>query len=97
MKPVGDYIDSTHLRLAPFQHWFLQIIGVDPAHQGKGYAGKLLNPMLARIDNEGLPCYLETHDQKDVSLYEHFGFKVIEESTVTGTSLTNWSMLREVQ
>jgi len=97
MKPVGDYIDSTHLRLASFPHWFLQVIGVDPANQGKGYARKLLSPMLARIDNEGLPCYLETHDQKDVPIYEHFGFKVMENSTVTGTNLTNWSMLRELR
>jgi hypothetical protein len=51
--------------------------------------------MLARIDEEGLPCYLETMDPNDVPLYKHFGFKVVDESTVPATSLTNWAMLRD--
>jgi len=94
MKSFGDYIDSVHQRLTPFKHLFLQTIGVDPHFQGKGYAGKLLSPMLARIDEKGLPCYLETMDEANVLLYEHFGFKVVGESTVPKTSLTNWAMLR---
>jgi len=94
MKSFGDYIDSVHKRLAPYKHWFLQTIAVDPQFQGKGYAGKLLIPMLARMDEERLPCYLETIDEANVSLYEHFDFKVVEKSVVPKTNLTNWAMLR---
>jgi len=97
MKSFGDYIDGVHKRLAPFEHWFLQTIGVAPEYQGKGYASRLLRPMLIRLDQEGLPCYLETVDKQDVPIYEHFGFKVMEESMVPGTDLTNWAMLREAQ
>ena len=97
MRYPGEYIDAVHKRLVPSKHWFLQTIGVDPQFQGKGYAGKLLRPMFARIGKEGLPCYLETLDEANVQLYEHFGFRVIEKSTVPKTSLTNWAMLREVQ
>lgn len=97
MKYLGEYIDVMHKRLAPFKHWFLQIIGVDPEFQGKGYAGKLLRPMLSRIDEEGLACYLETLDERNVLLYEHFGFRVVEKATIPKTSLTSWAMLREVQ
>lgn len=97
MRQLNEYIDAVHRRLAPFKHWFLQTIGVDPRFQGKGYAGKLLKPMLARIDEEGLPCYLETQDEADVRLYERFGFKVIEKSTIPETNLTNWAMLRNSQ
>ena len=97
MRRLGKHIDAVHKRLAPFKHWFLQTIGVDPQFQGKDYAGKLLKPMFARIDEEGLPCYLETLDEPNVPLYEHFSFKVIEKSTIPQTSLTNWAMLREVQ
>jgi hypothetical protein len=42
-----------------------------------------------------MPCYLDTLDEKNVSLYEHLGFKLIEESTIPGTPLTCWAMLRE--
>jgi len=97
MRGLGQYIDAVHGRLAPFKHWFLQAIGVDPQFQGRGYASKLLRPMLARIDEEGLPCYLETLEGQNVRLYEHFGFKVTEESNVPNTSLTNWAMLRDAR
>ena len=95
MRYTGEYIDTVHKRLAPFKHWFLQTIGVDPQFHGKGYAGKLIRAMLARIDKEDLPCYLETLDEKNVRLYEYFGFRVIEKSTIPETNLTNWAMLRE--
>lgn len=94
MRQLGEYVDAVHQRLAPFQHWFLQVIGVDPQFQGKGYAGKLLEPMLAGMDEEGLSCYLETLDEHNVSLYEHFDFAVIEKSTIPETNLINWAMLR---
>jgi ribosomal protein S18 acetylase RimI-like enzyme len=94
-RRFGDTIDAIHKRLAPFQHWFLEAIGVAPQFQGQGFAGQLLRPMLARIDKEHLPCYLDTLDKKNVTLYEHFGFQVIEESTLPDTTLTYWAMLRE--
>jgi len=96
MRDLGNYIDRTHAKLAPFKHWFLQAIGVDPVHQGKGFAGVLLKQMIAKMEETGLPCYLETLEKENVSLYEHFGFKVLEESNVPGTTLTNWAMLREI-
>jgi len=97
MRDLGQYLDAVHSRLAPFKHWFLQAIGVDPQFQGRGYASKLLRPMLSRINEEGLPCYLETLEEQNVPLYEHFGFQVIEESSVPDTTLTNWAMLRDAQ
>ena len=95
MRGIGEHIDEVHQRLTPFKHWFLQTIGVAPQFQGKGYAGMLLRPMLGKIDEEGLPCYLETLEEKNVSLYEHFGFRVIDRSGIPETGLTNWAMLRE--
>ena len=95
MRHLSRHIDAVHQRLAPFKHWFLLTVGVEPRSQGKGYASKLIRPMLARIDEEGLPCYLETLDEHNAQLYEHLGFKVVDKATVPKTSLTNWAMLRE--
>jgi hypothetical protein len=39
--------------------------------------------------------YLETHDEKNVPLYEHFGFKVIEKANIPDLDVINWAMLRE--
>ena len=84
-----------HKRHAPFRHWYLLLLGVDPVFQGKGYAGNLLRAMLARLDQEQLPCYLETHNEKNVSMYQHYGFKVVEEVIIPGTEITLRAMLRE--
>ena len=97
MKFIGEYIDSVHMRLAPFKHWYLCILGVDPRFQGKGYAGKMVRAMLARIDKEGVPCFLETMTEKNVSIYEHLGFRVLEKSAIPKTNLTNWAMLRDAK
>lgn len=89
------YISQVHKQRAPFPHWYLFAIGVDPAFQGKGYASRLLKPMLARIDKEHLPCYLETENKKSVPIYEHYGFKVVQEGIVPGTKVRQWAMLRQ--
>ena len=95
LQCFDEYVTPIRQRHAPFRHWYLQIIGVDPEFQGKGYGSTLLKPMFARMDREQLPCYLETESQKNVSIYQHYGFKVVEEVKIPGTELSNWSMLRE--
>jgi len=82
-------------RLMPDCYWYLQILGVEPALQGKGFSRRLLEPMLARADREGLPCFLETQLEKNVPLYQHFGFKVVEEGLIPGSNVYSWAMVRE--
>jgi ribosomal protein S18 acetylase RimI-like enzyme len=91
----ADYASSMHKRYAPFRHWYLMVIGVDPSYQGRGYASALIKPMLTRIDQERLPCYLDTENEINVPIYEHFGFEVVEVGTVPKTNTTVWAMLRE--
>lgn len=88
------YATSVHERCANMRHWYLQFIGVDPAFQGKGYASVLLKPMLARMDAGQAPCYLETHNQENVPIYQHYGFRVVEEGTIPNTEVGCWAMLR---
>lgn len=91
-----EYSNATHQRCAPFPHVYLQMLGVDPAHQGKGYSSLLLRAMFSRIDREGLPCFLLTHDKKNVGIYEHLGFRVVEQGIIPGSDVISWAMLREV-
>jgi len=92
--PALNSISSLRKRHAPFRHWYLLLLGVDPLFQGKGYAGNLLRAMLARLDEEHLPCYLETQNGKNVTIYQHYGFKVVAEVLVPGTEIALWAMLR---
>ena len=94
MKPLGDFFDALHMRIAPPNAWFLQLLGVDPNAQGRGHASALLRPMLARIDAGEHSCYLETTNPANVPMYEHFGFEVKDSGTVPGTHIDYWCMLR---
>lgn len=95
MRYTSEYIDGVHRHLVPTRHWFLQDIGVDPSFRGNGYASRLLRPMLQKIDTDNLLCYLETQDEVNVAIYEHYGFQVIDKSTIPQTTLINWAMLRK--
>jgi ribosomal protein S18 acetylase RimI-like enzyme len=93
-EPIKQCEYRCHKQYADFINWYLYPIGVDPDHQGSGYAGLLLRAKLEEIDEQNVPCYLETHKEKNSSLYQHFGFEIMEEGTISGTDLSYWSMLR---
>ena len=77
------------------RHWYLMMIGVDPKYQGQGFASSLIYPMFARMEKEQMPCYLDTNNENNVKIYEHLGFKMIKKYVIPGTSVLNWSMLRQ--
>ena len=95
MQAFDQYVERKHKELAPNKHWYLAVLAVDPQHQGKGYASKLLNEKLSCIDEEGLNCYVETEGEKNVSMYQHFGFEVVDEFIVPGTNDKLVAMLRK--
>jgi len=95
LNSIEDYVFSIHRRHADFPHWHLSPIAVDLSFQGKGYARTLLKAMLTRIDQEELPCFLETQSEKNVSIYQRYGFKVVERGVIPGTEIPHWAMLRE--
>jgi ribosomal protein S18 acetylase RimI-like enzyme len=77
-----------------FPHWYLAFIGVDPTHQSKGYGSKLLRMKLAEIDEQNLPCYLHTENERNVKFYEHFGFELIGKNKVPHSDFYHHPMLR---
>jgi len=93
--PLFRTSEKARKRHAPFPHWYLFLIAVEPSYQGKGYASALLKPMLAHMDSERLPCYLETTEERNVSIYEHYGFRVAEVSKIPNTDIDFWAMLRD--
>jgi len=95
MKQDEDFAHQLRQRLAPTPHWYLAVLGVDPQFQGKGCASRLLKPMLARLDAEKLPAYLETSTEEYVPMYQHFGFKLLQEAMMPGSGTKMWVMLRE--
>jgi GNAT superfamily N-acetyltransferase len=62
--------------------------------QGKGYASNLIKAMLNRADRDGLSCYLDNTNERNLPMYQHYGFRVIEEYKVPETGVSLWAMLR---
>ena len=75
-------------------HWYLPLIGVDPARQGHGYGSALLRPVLAICDRDDSLAYLESSNPRNVPLYERHGFEVMG-SIQSGSSPTIVPMLRK--
>ncbi len=88
-------IEPFHGEDVPGRHWYLSVIGVHPEHSGKGIGSALLKPTLAEADADGLPCYLETAESRNLPFYERHGFDVLRHGAVPGTDFEYWTMLRQ--
>ncbi|MGB8939843.1 MAG: GNAT family N-acetyltransferase [Streptomyces sp.] len=76
-------------------HWYLAVVGADPAAQGQGHGAALLRSGLAKADADGLPVYLESSKPANLPVYEHFGFEVLGEAQLPGGGPILWPMRRE--
>jgi ribosomal protein S18 acetylase RimI-like enzyme len=86
-----EQMDSSH----PSEpHWYLPMIGVDPAKQGNGYGSALLKHALERCDNDGKLAYLESSSSKSIPLYQRHGFELLGTIQV-GSSPPLFPMLRK--
>ncbi|HNR31803.1 MAG TPA: GNAT family N-acetyltransferase [Candidatus Hydrogenedentes bacterium] len=61
-------------------HWYLDILAVDPASQGRGLGGALIRHVTERADRDRLPCYVVTHNLRNVPYYERFGFRLLRQT-----------------
>jgi ribosomal protein S18 acetylase RimI-like enzyme len=90
-----SYTEKVHKRAVPGPHWYLWGLGVEPSEQGKGIGGALMGPILARAAAEGLPCYLETHNEANVPFYRKHGFEVVSDGEVPKRGPRVWAMVSE--
>lgn len=59
--------------------WYLPMIAADPFATGQGLGAALMKHALARVDETGMPAYLESSNPRNISLYERHGFERIGE------------------
>ena len=74
--------------------WYLFDLVVRQEKQLQGVAKSMLTPFMEYLDETGQDIYLETHADKNVPFYNHFGFEVVETGLVPGSKLTHYGMLR---
>lgn len=89
LEQMGSYHPSE-------PHWYLPMIGVEPAQQGKGYGTALLQHTLAICDRNREIAYLESSNTRNMPLYQKMGFRVVGEIQA-GSFPTIYPMVRDPQ
>jgi GNAT superfamily N-acetyltransferase len=93
--PLRDLLHESHERAMKEPHWYLPILGVELSRQGTGVGGALLRSVLARADEERLPCYLDTAQPRNVPFYQRHGFRVLTYRVEPVSSLPYWTFRRD--
>jgi GNAT superfamily N-acetyltransferase len=77
-------------------HWYLAVLGAEPASQGKGLGSAVLAPVLEQCDADGVGAYLESSKERNIDFYARHGFRVSEELRLGGARGPRlWGMWRE--
>lgn len=91
---VLDHVEPLHRRDAAGPHWYAMVLGVDPEFHGQGLGAALIEPIFAKADAAGVPCYLETFQPRNVGFYKHHGFEVMDSGVEPSSSLFYWTFKR---
>ena len=77
-------------------HWHLSLIAVDPAQGGQGLGSSLLAHGLAICDRDRLPVYLESTNERNLTVYQRHGFELLAEVRLDGMP-PRYPMLRRAR
>ncbi|MBW4579283.1 MAG: GNAT family N-acetyltransferase [Tildeniella nuda ZEHNDER 1965/U140] len=87
-------IEKYHKQDMPKPHWYLFMLGVNPAAQGQGIGGLLLQPALQQADANQRCCCLETSTERAVQFYQKHGFEVVRFKENSFNTPSFWTMKR---
>jgi len=65
-------------------HWYLNVVSTVPERRGRGLGAAVLQPVLQRADADGAPCYLESTNPRNRTLYYRQGFEDMGEIHLDG-------------
>ncbi len=83
--------DSVHPK---DHHWYLNLLGVDPRHQGEGIGAQLIDRTLDTLDEQGLSAYLETDKESNLAWYARRRFELRETLHPVPGAPPVWTMWR---
>lgn len=92
---VIGYLERVRKRGVQPRHWYLPALGVDPASQGSGIGGTLLRQIFSRADADGIPCYLETFQPRNLPFYRRHEFVAVADEVEPSSGLRFWTFCRD--
>ncbi|GAA5190878.1 GNAT family N-acetyltransferase [Rugosimonospora acidiphila] len=90
---ILDAALEAHHPLEP--HHYLAFIAVQPRLQNRGIGSALLDRHHARLDDAGIPAYLEANDPRNRDLYLRHGYVCRPEIRLEDDGPSIWPMWRE--
>ncbi len=88
------HLDKVRRQLIEVPHWYLLALGVERSERDDKIAEALIAPLLARADSYGLPCYLETFNEKHLAFYKTCGFRIAGSGSAPKGGPDFWAMIR---
>lgn len=93
----ANYLEKLQKEVISEPHWILIQLGVEPRKQGKGLGSWLVQPVLDKADAGGVPCYVESADERNLSFYKRHGFEVRRTGQVPGGGPQGWILIRDAK
>jgi ribosomal protein S18 acetylase RimI-like enzyme len=91
------YCEHEIKELSPDGFAYIWSLGVSPKATGRGFGGQMIQAALSAMrSSDHSACLLKTENQRNVSLYEHLGFKKIHIDIVPDSRLRYWIFLKEL-
>jgi hypothetical protein len=84
---VAEQFDQVHHQLVRGPHWYLLATGIEKS---------VIEPIRLRFDGDHLPCYIETFNEKYLSLWKRHGFRIAGGGTISRNEPDFWAMMRGV-
>lgn len=75
-------------------YWDLGLMVVHPDSQGQGIGTRLLEPILLRSRDEGLPCSVVTATELAVQFYQKNGFEIASKRQIAVDTPSFWILKR---
>jgi ribosomal protein S18 acetylase RimI-like enzyme len=80
--------------LVPSGAWYLSILAVQPALQGKGLGQALVGVTLAEADAKGADTYVETSNPRNLRFYQRLGYTAVTSYREPVTTAEYWVLVR---
>ena len=92
---LAQVSNQLHRQAVSTPHFYLEAVGVEPSHQGKGLGRALVQAGISRADETRVPCYLETYNPNNLGFYGSLGFSVVGSEKALPSAPHVWGLLRE--
>ena len=95
-QDICDFMSQKSSSLIAPNSWYLSIIGILPEFQGQGLGPGLVESVLEKTDQLGVPTYLETFTPRNKTFYFRLGYEVVDSFIEPVTKAEYWLMSRDV-